>query len=142
MIYRPYKVWRNGILVECWEPGPFIYDESVGLFHRLDCPDVNARDSRKSIFLKSIRHLRNTTARPCPKCAPKTRDAYRQCLICGTFVPTDRGLEKSPTCLCGELTLDRSHSGFVRILSKSNEMCSRHVGVTLSRRHTPTTAFP
>jgi len=127
MIYRPYKVWRNGILTECWEPGPFIYDEKAGLFHRLDCQDVNARDSRKSVFLKSLCHLHKTTAKACPKCGPKSKDAYRQCLVCGTFIPTDRGPEKS-TCVCEELTLDLSNPKLIRVMSKDNKMLSRHVG--------------
>lgn len=131
MIYRPYKLWCDGILKESWEPGSFVYDREINTIHRLDCGELSARDPHDSVFLDSFGNAIGTGVRPCPKCEPKPRDSYRQCLICGAFIATDRGVNPS-VCPCGELEVDPSPPGLVRLISKSNRMLSRHVSSTAS----------
>lgn len=132
MIYRPYKLWREGLLVESWAPGAFIYTTKNNCFHHLDCTDVDPLDSSKSVFLATFSDACWSEATPCTKCNPKSEDTYLQCLICGTFLPSDRGMKLS-ICRCGELEVDCSNPGLTRVKSNSNRQLSRHVSASASK---------
>lgn len=124
MIYRPYKVWKCGLLTESWEPYPFATHDKI--FCRLDCPTVNPLDSSKTVFIASYSEAMNLELSPCSVCKPSPGDRYLQCLICGSFLPTDRGMEPL-TCRCGDLSVDFSAPNLWRVISASNNHKMRHV---------------
>lgn len=124
MIYRPYKVWKCGLLTESWAPGP--YAQRGKMFCRLDCEYINPLDSSKTVFVATYAEALKLELSPCLQCKPSPDDRYLQCLICGSFLPTGRGIEPF-TCRCGDLSVDFSAPNLMRICSASNNHKMRRV---------------
>jgi|GEM_PF-5362344 hypothetical protein len=110
-----YRTWAPTKSYLRTMPSPFVVVRAhdvrdYDVVHRLDCrllqsdSDTNKRALYVSRF-QDIRLVGRQSHQAICQCRPKPNDAYYQCLVCGTFIPSIPPVFNA-TCACKRLTVD------------------------------------